>query len=143
MFCGSLDGRGVWGRVDACVCLAESLRRVPETITALSIRYTPTQTKKFKSALPTAHKPAPSLSSCQFLGGTIDYSAWIRHPGSILNPPSAAPTISVDPHPAPPSIHTLLSRSCPGPRGLTLGPLTSLLNERLPHCPQAILLPEG
>ena len=26
MLCGSLDGRGVWGRVDICICMAESLR---------------------------------------------------------------------------------------------------------------------
>ena len=35
VLCGSLDGRGVWGRMDTCVCLAESLRCLPETITAL------------------------------------------------------------------------------------------------------------
>ena len=28
---GSLDGRGVWGRVDACVCTVESLCCSPET----------------------------------------------------------------------------------------------------------------
>ena len=25
MLCASLDGRGVWGRMDACVCMAEPL----------------------------------------------------------------------------------------------------------------------
>ena len=25
MLCGSLDVRGVWGRVDACMCMVESL----------------------------------------------------------------------------------------------------------------------
>ena len=25
MLCGSLDGRGVWGRMDTCVCIAEFL----------------------------------------------------------------------------------------------------------------------
>ena len=35
--CGSLDGRGVfiWRRMDTCVCMAESLRGSPETITIL------------------------------------------------------------------------------------------------------------
>ena len=37
----SLDGRGVWGRMDTCVCMAESLRCPPESITTLFISYTP------------------------------------------------------------------------------------------------------
>ena len=31
MLCGSLDGRGVWGRMDTCVCMTESLCCSPET----------------------------------------------------------------------------------------------------------------
>ena len=34
-----LDGQGVWGRMDTCIC--ESLRCPPETITALLVGYTP------------------------------------------------------------------------------------------------------
>ena len=34
---GSLDGRGVWGRMDPCICTAESLRSSPETITTLFV----------------------------------------------------------------------------------------------------------
>ena len=41
MLCGSLDGRGVWGRMDRCICMAESLCCPPETITTLLIGYTP------------------------------------------------------------------------------------------------------
>ena len=37
MLCGSLDGRGVWGRMDTCTCVPESLRSSPKTITALLI----------------------------------------------------------------------------------------------------------
>ena len=33
--CGRLDGRGVWARMDTCMCMAESLCCVPETITTL------------------------------------------------------------------------------------------------------------
>ena len=43
MSCGSLDGKAVWGKMDTCVYMAESLCCPPETIT-----YTPTQNKKFK-----------------------------------------------------------------------------------------------
>ena len=41
MSCGSLDGREVWGRMDTCVCMAESFHCSPETITKLLISYTP------------------------------------------------------------------------------------------------------
>ena len=36
---GGLDGRGVWGRVDTCVCVTESLCSPPETITTLLISF--------------------------------------------------------------------------------------------------------
>ena len=42
VLCGSLDGRGVWGRSDTCICMAESLRCSPETITTSFTGYTPT-----------------------------------------------------------------------------------------------------
>ena len=29
--CGSLDGSGVWGRTDTCICMAESLHCSSET----------------------------------------------------------------------------------------------------------------
>ena len=45
MLCGSLDGRGVWGRMDTRICMAESFCSSPETITTLLIGYTPTQNK--------------------------------------------------------------------------------------------------
>ena len=44
--CGGRGGRGVWGRMDTCVCVAESLCCEPETITTLSISYAPIQHKK-------------------------------------------------------------------------------------------------
>ena len=46
MLHGSLDGRGVWGRMDTCMCMAESLCCPPETITTLLISYTMIQNKK-------------------------------------------------------------------------------------------------
>ena len=41
MLWGNLDGRGVWGRMDTRVCMAESLCCPSETITTLSVGYTP------------------------------------------------------------------------------------------------------
>ena len=37
MLCGILDGREVWGRMDTCICMAESLCCSPKTITTLLI----------------------------------------------------------------------------------------------------------
>ena len=47
MLCASLDGRGAWGRMETCICMAEFLHCSPETITLL-IGYTQIQDKKFK-----------------------------------------------------------------------------------------------
>ena len=41
MSCGNLDRKGTWGRMDTCICMAESLCCLPETITTLLISYTP------------------------------------------------------------------------------------------------------
>ena len=49
VLCGGLDERGVWGRMDTCICMAESFRCSPETVTTLLISYTPIQNKKFKN----------------------------------------------------------------------------------------------
>ena len=47
MLCGSLDGRGVWGRMDTCIHMAESLCCAPETTTTLRIGYNPIENTKF------------------------------------------------------------------------------------------------
>ena len=39
MLCGRLDGRGVWDRMDTCICMTKSLCSASETITLL-ISYT-------------------------------------------------------------------------------------------------------
>ena len=44
---GSLPGKGVWGRMDTCICMAESLCCPPETITKLLISYIPIQNNFF------------------------------------------------------------------------------------------------
>ena len=41
VLCGSLNGSGVWGRRDTCICMAESLRCSPETTTTLLMGYIP------------------------------------------------------------------------------------------------------
>ena len=63
MLCGSLGGRGIWGRIDTWVSMAESLCCPPETIIALLIGYA---------------AAAKSLQSCLTLCDPIDGS----RPGS-------------------------------------------------------------
>ena len=41
MLCSILDGREVWGRMDTCICMAESLCWTPKTVTTLLIGYIP------------------------------------------------------------------------------------------------------
>ena len=48
MLCGSLDGRGVWERMDTCMCMAELPCCPSEIITTLLIGYTPIQNEKLK-----------------------------------------------------------------------------------------------
>ena len=47
MLCSNMDERGIWGRMNTCMSVAESLHCSPETITTLLIVYTPIQNKKF------------------------------------------------------------------------------------------------
>ena len=48
MLPGSLDGRGVWGKMDTCICKAEFLHCSHETITAVLIDYIPIKSLKIK-----------------------------------------------------------------------------------------------
>ena len=69
---GSLGGRGVWGRMDRWVCMAESLCCAPETITTLLAGYTPIQnlkTNKQKNSTPAFgifQSPPLSILSLQY-----------------------------------------------------------------------------
>ena len=47
VLCGSLDERGVWERMDTCICMAESLCCPPETIKTLLTGYNPIGNKIF------------------------------------------------------------------------------------------------
>ena len=49
MLCANLDGKGVWRRMDTCICMAESLPCSLETTTTLLIGYAPVEKKSFKS----------------------------------------------------------------------------------------------
>ena len=55
MLCGSLDGRGVRGRMGTCIYMAESLYGPPETITTLSTGYIQIQNKVLKRFICSLH----------------------------------------------------------------------------------------
>ena len=46
MLCGSLDGRGVWGKIDTWMCMAGSLYYSQDAIITLLIGYTPVENLK-------------------------------------------------------------------------------------------------
>ena len=46
MMCNSLDGKGVWGRMETGIHMAELFHCSPAIITALLTGYTPIQSKK-------------------------------------------------------------------------------------------------
>ena len=48
MFCGSLGGMGAWGRMDSCLCMAESLPCSAETVPALFVNRLYPNTKSLK-----------------------------------------------------------------------------------------------
>ena len=48
MFCASLDGSEVLGRMDTCICMAEFLCCSPETITTLFITVPQDKIKSFE-----------------------------------------------------------------------------------------------
>lgn len=58
--CGRLDGRGVWGRRDTCIHMAESLHCPPETVTPPLISHTCVQAKLLQLCDPMDHSPTGS-----------------------------------------------------------------------------------
>ena len=76
MFCSSLDGRGVWVRIDTCIWMAESLCCPTETVTTLWISYCcrcsvthscPTLCKPIDWSMPSSLSLTTSQSSPKFM----------------------------------------------------------------------------
>ena len=80
MLYGSQDGRWVWGRMDICICLVESLHSSPENITVLLISYTSIWNKKFlKRKKNRIHVPSKKVN------------LWKRTRGNLLWFPDSLP----------------------------------------------------
>ena len=61
MLCGNLSGRGIWGRMDTCVCMTESICYSLETITTIT-SYTQIQSKKVFKKRISGHIFKPSFN---------------------------------------------------------------------------------
>ena len=62
MLYSSLDWRGVWGRMDACICMDESLHCSPETITTVIMTITQYKTKSLKTYIAFPENKGDALS---------------------------------------------------------------------------------
>ena len=117
MLRSSLDGRGVWGRMDACICMAESLRCSTWNYHKIVISYTPRQNKKLKNKKQTL----PHHSPTWFFSSTKSYP---DNPLQRTSPFSIWPCLP--PLPQPPAFlyasHWPLHSAMPFP----LGPCCSL-----------------
>ena len=60
MLCGSLDGRGIWGRMDTCICMAESLRYSPKTMISVQFSRSVVSPSLQPHGLQQARPPCPS-----------------------------------------------------------------------------------
>ena len=67
VLCGRLYRWGVWGRMDSCICMNESLCCSLQTIRTLSIGYTLIQNKKLKKNSDCSLRIFTQFSSVQFL----------------------------------------------------------------------------
>ena len=75
MLCGSLDGRGVWGRMDTCICIADSLHCSPEAITTLLMGYAAAAAKSLQSC-PTLCDPRDGSPPGSPVPGILQAKHW-------------------------------------------------------------------
>ena len=98
MICGSLDGRGMWGRMDARIHMAESLCCPLETITTLLIGYVSESRSVVSDSLqPHGYSPWDSLSQ------NLEWQPF-PSPGDLPNPGTEprSSTLQVDSLPTEP-----------------------------------------
>ena len=104
MLCGSLDGKGVWERMNTCVCMAEFLSCSPEIITALLIGYVLSQSVMSDSLGPHSLEPTRLL----WPWGFSRQEYWNRFPrpppGDLPNPGTEprSPTLQANSLPSEP-----------------------------------------
>ena len=100
MLCGSLDGKGVWRRMDTCICMAETLHCSPETITTLLTHYQfssvtqscPTLCDPMNRSTPglPVHHQLPEFTQTHV--HRVSDAIQPSHPLSSLSPPAPNPS---------------------------------------------------
>ena len=68
MWCGSLDGRGIWGRKDTWIYMVESFHPSPEIITTLVVNWLYYNTKKRANAQRKRMSSEPVWAGTQGIG---------------------------------------------------------------------------
>ena len=93
MLFGSLDGRGVWRRMYICICMAETLCCLPETITTLfaNLLYPNSKKKKLKNLLEDSRVSKAVMFTPRISGNmnpfmlnwwllkTVNFTKWMWH----------------------------------------------------------------
>ena len=94
MLHGSLNGRGVWGRMDVCMCMAETLCCPPETITTLltscSVQLL-SCVRLFATPWTAAHQSSLSITKSQSLLKLMSIESVMPSNHLILCPPLLLP----------------------------------------------------
>ena len=72
VFCASLDRRGVWGIMDTCVCMTESVCCSPEITTTLLISYVCVHAKLLQSCPPLCDPMDCSVPGSSVHGDALD-----------------------------------------------------------------------
>ena len=100
MLCGSPDGKGVWRRMDTCICMAETLHCSPETITKLLTHYQfssvtqscPTLCDPMNRSTPglPVHHQLPEFTQTHV--HRVSDAIQPSHPLSSLSPPAPNPS---------------------------------------------------
>ena len=91
-----MGGTEVWGIIDTCKCMAESLCCTPETITTLLVDYSPIQNKKFNKRKSVTHdwlSSVQSLSCVRFFA--TPWTAARQASLSIINSRSLLKFVSI------------------------------------------------
>ena len=83
MLCGSLDGSGVWGRMDTCIWMAESLGCPPETIMTLLIGYAAAKSLQSRPTLCDPIDSSPPGSSVPGIFSRQEYWSGSPFPSPI------------------------------------------------------------
>ena len=104
ILCGSLDGMGIWKRMDTCACIADSFA-IHLKLTTLLIGFTPKQNKRLKKkdlwkSVSKSSLSGPWLDAAHPLWGVLSdggvWRGWV--PTAAALDPHTEPHVTTEPH---------------------------------------------